>query len=184
MTVWFTSDQHFFHANILTYCPNRIFPNVEEMNRGIIAGHNSVVMPDDEVYHVGDFSFREEHIRSILAQLNGTHYLVSGNHDKTFIKKDKLGASAKKYMGYGFRKIYNETYLNPFLINHFPYLMEGDSGHDARYTQYRPVDKGSWLIHGHTHSTIAVSGRMINVGVDAWDCKPVSYNQLLNITRV
>lgn len=182
MTVFFTSDQHFFHANILSYCPNRIFANIEEMNSGLIVNHNSVVKTDDEVYHVGDFSFREDQIESILSQLNGTHYLISGNHDKTFIKKDKSGAATRRYIGYGFKKIYNELYLNPFLINHFPYGAT-DSGHEARYMEYRPKDKGSWLLCGHTHSTTAVNGRMINVGVDAWDCKPVSYDTLLAITK-
>ena len=54
--IWFTSDTHFFHNNIIDYC-KRPFVNAEEMNEYIIKQWNSVVKPQDEVYHLGDFAF-------------------------------------------------------------------------------------------------------------------------------
>ena len=58
------------------------------------------------------------------------------------------------------------------LAGHFPY--EGDSHDEDRFTRWRPVDDGAWLLHGHVHTSWQVNGRQINVGVDVWDYAPVS----------
>ena len=54
--IFWTSDSHYFHNNILKYC-NRPFGSVEAMNEALVANWNSVVKPDDHVYHLGDFCF-------------------------------------------------------------------------------------------------------------------------------
>lgn len=79
--IWFISDTHFWSENIIKYC-NRPFANAEEMNEAIIANWNSVVQPEDTVYHLGDFVMHEsENIPPILDRLNGHIILVRGNHD-------------------------------------------------------------------------------------------------------
>ena len=57
------------------------------------------------------------------------------------------------------------------LACHFPY--RGDSQGLDRYPQARPPDTGGWLLHGHVHELWRQHQRMINVGCDAWDCRPV-----------
>ena len=52
--LFFTSDTHFNHTNILQYC-NRPFKIVDQMNETIITNWNNVVEPDDIVFHLGDF---------------------------------------------------------------------------------------------------------------------------------
>ena len=52
--VFFTSDTHFNHTNIIRFC-NRPFKDVIHMNETIIANWNSVVGPDDIIFHLGDF---------------------------------------------------------------------------------------------------------------------------------
>ena len=52
--IFFTSDHHFGHANIIQFS-NRPFENVEAMNRAMIERWNEKVSPEDEVYHLGDF---------------------------------------------------------------------------------------------------------------------------------
>ena len=52
--VFFTSDTHFNHTNIIRFC-NRPFKDVTHMNETIIANWNSVVGPDDIIFHLGDF---------------------------------------------------------------------------------------------------------------------------------
>lgn len=54
--VFFTSDTHFNHTNIIRFC-NRPFKDVAHMNETIIANWNSVVGPDDIIFHLGDFLF-------------------------------------------------------------------------------------------------------------------------------
>ncbi len=52
------------------------------------------------------------------------------------------------------------------------------AGNHDRYVEQRPVDHGEWLLHGHVHERWRQRGRMINVGVDAWGCRPVNESTL------
>ena len=79
--LFFTSDTHFNHTNILRYC-NRPFKTVGQMNETIITNWNNVVGPDDVIFHLGDFCLGgAEEWNKILDRLNGRIYLVLGNHD-------------------------------------------------------------------------------------------------------
>ena len=51
--VFFTSDTHFYHGNIIRFC-NRPFKDVEMMNETIIANWNNTIGQDDIVFHLGD----------------------------------------------------------------------------------------------------------------------------------
>lgn len=57
MNIFFTSDTHFGHNNIIKLS-NRPFSSVEEMNEGLIERWNDVVGAEDIVYHLGDFSLK------------------------------------------------------------------------------------------------------------------------------
>lgn len=63
--------------------------------------------------------------------------------------------------------------------DHFPY--EGDSRAEDRYVDWRPLDRGRVLLHGHVHSSWRTNGRMINVGVDVWDFAPISEQQIIEL---
>ena len=79
--VFFTSDTHFSHKNIIRYC-DRPFASVEEMNKGIITMWNETVPKDGIVFHMGDVCFGgNARWEEMLSQLNGTIYLIRGNHD-------------------------------------------------------------------------------------------------------
>ncbi|MEM9701635.1 MAG: metallophosphoesterase, partial [Planctomycetota bacterium] len=86
MQIFFTSDTHFGHANVIKNC-DRPFADVGEMDEALIANWNAVVGPKDVVYHLGDFAFRAKRKpREYLARLNGTVHLVKGNHDEETLK--------------------------------------------------------------------------------------------------
>ena len=53
MTIWFTSDTHFFHNKNFVYEP-RGFTSVEEMNEEIVKRWNEKVGPNDIIYLLGD----------------------------------------------------------------------------------------------------------------------------------
>jgi calcineurin-like phosphoesterase family protein len=80
---WFTSDYHMGHRNIIGLC-SRPFEDVDEMEREIIARHNELVAPNDEVYDLGDFAYRcpPEHASDCLRRLNGRRTMLWGNHDE------------------------------------------------------------------------------------------------------
>lgn len=111
---FFTSDTHFGHFNIIRYC-NRPFETVAEMDEELIKRWNTVVKPEDTVWHLGDFSFymSKEKVTSIVKQLNGTIYLVKGNHDK---KPNQW------YRDCGFKEVYDRPVMyNTFvLLSHEP----------------------------------------------------------------
>src|SRR5882724_4671195 len=82
MKIWFTSDQHFCHKNIIRLC-NRPFADLDEMHRTLKEKWNAKVGPQDLVYVIGDFSFcQKTEAHKILQALNGKKILIQGNHDK------------------------------------------------------------------------------------------------------
>lgn len=180
MTVWFTSDEHYDHANIIRFC-GRPFGSVEEMQSELVRRHNAVVREGDEVWHLGDFALNEKTVPKILPQLRGTHRLVAGNHDRCHPCHKKSEASTRRYLMFGFTSVQREVHFGPWLLNHLPYA--GDSQHEARFPEWRPKDEGQWLLHGHIHETRKIGERMINVGVDQWNFAPVSLEELDWIRR-
>ena len=55
--IWFTSDTHFGHANVLDFC-ERPWDTIEAMNDALVDAINECVAPTDTLYHLGDFSFK------------------------------------------------------------------------------------------------------------------------------
>ena len=180
--IWFTSDTHFGHSRIIELC-NRPFATVEEMNEALIHNWNSVVDPDDVVYHMGDAvmgSFAEN--VKLLGRLNGRIYLMEGNHDRhspAYRANDNARARFEEMytdqgviLGDGQDELWVGTHW--VTISHYPFT-------DERYPELCPIDNGQWLIHGHVHDEWQINGRQINVGVDVWDYTPVSINTILDI---
>ena len=48
--IWFTSDTHFAHENIMKYC-NRPFKTIEEHDRELIKRWNEKIGKNDIVFH-------------------------------------------------------------------------------------------------------------------------------------
>jgi len=174
MTVWFSADFHIGHSKIIEYS-SRSFKDVEEMNSEIIRRHNAVVKPEDTVYNLGDFALKDNLIPDVLKQLHGTIHLIPGNHDKAH-SCHKNRKDIQKYMDYGFASVQEKMQLkignNTVDLCHLPFLKPDDP--DQRYSQWRTIDKGQFLLHGHVHERWKVKGRMINVGIDQWNYAPVS----------
>ena len=65
MTIFFTSDHHFGHYNVIKYC-NRPFTSAQQMDEIMILRWNETVLPDDEVYYLGDFAMHPSTVTKIL----------------------------------------------------------------------------------------------------------------------
>lgn len=107
--VFFTSDHHFGHQNIISYCA-RPWDSVEEMTEGLVEAWNETVHPDDLVYYLGDFAMgRIDDTLPIVGRLNGTKLLVPGNHDRCW-RETTAGAKLQRwtdaYHAAGFSSIF------------------------------------------------------------------------------
>ena len=63
--------------------------------------------------------------------------------------------------------------------------MEGPKGQgqEARSRSWPRNGKQEFLIHGHTHSTERRDGQAIHVGVDAWDYRPASFDEIVALMK-
>lgn len=187
---WFTSDTHFGHKNIITYC-NRPFldaednPDVPAMNAGIIDRYNNAIDANDEVFWLGDVVMgKPAETLSSVAACNGEKHLIVGNHDRMFATKTNPEKNARMHALYkeegGFSTItHGYTYITlestnrSVMLCHFPH--EGDHTETDRYADQRPPkNSGTWTLCGHVHDLWKQQGSTINVGVDAWGGIPVS----------
>ncbi len=183
---FFTSDTHFGHARIIELC-NRPFASVEEMNEVMIERWNEVVKPDDVVIHLGDVALGKiAESLPLIGRLNGHKVLVPGNHDRIFSgEKEKQRERFLPEYEKVFQKVHAEKVWVKFkgvnewaIASHFPY--EGDSHGNDRHADKRPLDNGLPLIHGHVHDKWLTNGRMLNVGVDVQDFRPVPESYVLD----
>ncbi|MEO5680283.1 MAG: metallophosphoesterase [Acidimicrobiales bacterium] len=187
MTRFFTADLHLGHRNIIDYC-RRPFDDVEEMNAALIDRWNETVGTDDEVLVLGDFALgRIVDSLPLVARLHGRKVLLAGNHDRCWFGHHRgVEAATARYLAAGFDEIWQgvadlDVAGRRVLACHFPY--RGDSHDDDRHLAHRPADEGAWLLHGHVHDRWRTRDRMINVGVDVWDYRPVSETDLAGLLR-
>lgn len=150
--MFFTSDTHFGHANIIKYCA-RPFASVQEMNRELLARWNAVVGPRDTVYHLGDFALgKESETPAFLRKLNGSRkILIRGNHDR----------NARQMLEAGFNEVHEKLEWNGWMLQH------------------HPIATNRKLLCGHIHEKWTRIGWVVNVGVDVWDFTPRTIEELM-----
>ena len=179
MARFFTSDLHLGHANIIGYT-GRPYDSVEQMNADLVERWNSLVGEHDEVWVLGEVAMgRLDDSLAYVQLLNGTKFLIPGNHDRMFkCQGTKYTNACRRYLDAGFTEILDDAQYarvgsDKVRLSHFPY--EGDSrhGYEDRYQEYRPPNEGLFLLHGQTHGLWRRNGRMVDVGVDAWGGYPV-----------
>jgi len=183
---WWTSDLHLGHANIIGYS-DRPFHNVETMDQGLIDRWNDTVSPSDEVWVLGDFALGglAEHL-PLAKLLAGHKVLVPGNHDACWAGRPKdVDRWTAEYLAAGFDEVIQGPTTvdlggHTVLVDHFPYRGDSKEG-PPRFAEWRPVDRGGWILHGHVHDRWRQAGRQINVGVDAWGGYPVSDDTLAQL---
>lgn len=171
--IFFTSDHHFGHANIIKYC-KRPFENVEEMNEVMIQRWNEKVKPEDTVYHLGDFGFNNKtELGIILHRLKGKKYLIAGNHEGAAMSNRKHFQWIKDY--YELKVPDSECKSGRQRIILFHYAMRVWRG------EYR----GNWQLYGHSHGNLPEeeNRQAFDIGVDSHDFYPLSYEEVKAIMK-
>jgi calcineurin-like phosphoesterase family protein len=165
MSVYFTADNHFGHSGARSLY-RRPFASVAEMDRAMIDRWNSVVQPDDEIWHLGDFAVRQssERIDSLLSMLHGSKHLVAGNNDDAAVTGGNGWQSLQQYA----ELVIDGVRL---VLCHYP------------FRTWRDMGNGAINLHGHSHGRLKPLTRQRDVGVDAWDFRPVRLEQVLASTK-
>jgi len=207
MTIWFTSDQHYNHANVIQYS-SRPFPDVDTMNEELVQRHNARVQDNDTVLHLGDFSLNEKMVPKFLSRLRGNHTLIPGNHDRCHVRHDGYKAAVARYVSYGF-SVWDGAYFEEELVGrlrlhrltpaHTTPWFDSDmrilmahipstDAEDERYPEYR-ADPSTYdvLLHGHCHQRWKLrfvgDSIEVNVGVDKWNYAPVNLEEIAAFIR-
>jgi calcineurin-like phosphoesterase family protein len=178
---YYISDLHFDHANMLKFEPEaRPFRNVDEMNRVLIQKWNNKVKPTDEVYILGDFCFDNTGYKanSFLEQLNGTKYMIKGNHDG-FLWKPGFDRDHFEWIR-DYAEIADEVDGEGVCVClfHYPIAVWNKKHHH------------SYHLFGHIHSNKADAGHhpldfdlgdhAFNVGADVRDLEPKTLQELVD----
>lgn len=154
--IFVTSDNHYFHKNIMKFCPQtRPFTDIGDMTEKMILAHNRVVRPEDDVYFLGDFSFgNATQTRDVIHRLNGRLHLVYGNHDRVIECNHDIQKLFTSVQDYKFLKVGDKE------LAMFHYPIDGE---------WRNSHRGSYHIHGHLHNSTPLHQqkyRRMDVGID------------------
>ena len=178
--LWFISDTHFNHENILKFT-NRPFSTIQEHDESLINNWNSVVKPQDTVFHLGDFCFGgRPKWKEIRDQLNGHIILIVGNHDQKNITQ-----GIETLFDYVSQQMRITVDGRTVYLNHFPFLC---------FSHWNPEVYGdgvSYALSGHTHIRKNDTGfdaeftkmylpTQYDVGVDFNNFTPISWEEVNN----
>ena len=171
---WLISDTHFCHNRILEFeKSHRPFYRIEDHDEALIENWNSVVKPEDKVYHLGDFVFGKKNVARIASRLNGHKRLILGNHDQYGIEL---------YIPF-FEKIYSSFALSigndrKAVLTHIPVHTE------------QLAKRFAYNIHGHYHHNFVknvnyedADPRYINVSCEQINLTPINWDELMKRMR-
>lgn len=158
--IWLSSDQHFSHSMIITYC-GRPFADKEEMDAVMIERWNSLVKPNDIIYVLGDFCWGRP--EKYVEQLNGEKHLILGNHDR-----QSIGVYRQNFTSVD---NYKEIKIpgNSVCLEHYPIY------------QWNRRYYGSLHCHGHCHGLKTSDCRRMDVGVDTNNFYPYNLDEIITI---
>ncbi|HQY88142.1 MAG TPA: metallophosphoesterase family protein [Tepidisphaeraceae bacterium] len=148
-STWFIADTHFGHANIIRYS-KRPFTDVSAHDLQLIQNWNDHVKAGDDVFHLGDFAYgKRDGALKIFEQLNGTIFLIEGNHDSIAHQiRDRFAWYDKvKLIKVNERRIF---------LSHYAHRVWEGSHH------------GVWHLYGHSHASLPddAGSLSFDVGVD------------------
>lgn len=188
--IYFTSDMHFGHRNVIKFC-ERPFENEKEMGEELIKRWNERVTGNDFVFNLGDtFWFNDRHsVKKVVSKLKGHKHFLLGNHCKSnqyelckdmdlqvhsdiTVLQVRIQPDDPRFVG---RKHFYEI-----VLSHYPLLC------------YSHSQNGAYNFFGHIHSRkgtpmtefgkplVLPHNQYMDVGVDRHDYAPVSLLEVLD----
>jgi len=167
--IWITSDTHYGHKNIcrgvttwrnadgsVPVSQTRDFINLDEMNAAIVKNINNVVMPDDTLLFLGDWSFGGfENVQKFYDRLGCKNiHFIYGNHDHHILNNKNGVQSLFKSVSHYMTVVVNKIKIN---LMHYP------------ISSWDGLNKGVLHLHGHCHlvgNRRFGTGKRMDVGMD------------------
>jgi calcineurin-like phosphoesterase family protein len=182
--LWFTSDTHYNHSNIVSATTQwtdpvtcREFKSLEHMNTTLVNNINEVVGQDDILFHLGDWSFGGfEFIQLFRDQIVCRNvHIITGNHDHHIERNrdniQSIFSSVNKYLNLD---VSWDAGKQRFALMHFP------------IASWDNMARGAIHLHGHIHfeanKRIGV-GKMMDVGVDGNNLCPIDMFRVLFLMK-
>lgn len=162
--IYFFSDAHFDHKNIIKYC-NRPFNSTHEMNQALVENWQKSVGINDTVFFLGDMSYGRDRkpIDYWLGKLAGKISYIRGNHDTDIINRANV---INSHYGIKYRDY-------QFLLMHDP---------------HRPNGYDGWIIHGDKHNNnlkdyplINQKNKTVNVCAELLDYSPINLDKIITL---
>jgi calcineurin-like phosphoesterase family protein len=168
--LFFLSDAHLMHANIIKYC-NRPFADAQEMTETVIRNWNKVVTDEDQIVFLGDFicgcKNAKETSEYFYECLNGEKHFIRGNHDTDDKMSDKLNWYKND------ENLYRTHYKGyDLVLSHYPFERK----------HFKPLANAIY-ISGHTHDTDLIYdkyNKCVNVCCEAVNYTPILFENILN----
>jgi calcineurin-like phosphoesterase family protein len=146
----FCADLHHGHPKIIDIC-KRPVTKEEHDNWLINEVINKWVKRNHTLYLAGDVSMaKREEAEKFLDKLNGSKFLILGNHDKNINNSTRF-KQITQIKDFTYSKFGLNIHI---VICHFPF-----------YSWNRKVH-GSWHLYGHVHGRLAIPGLAFDIGVD------------------
>ena len=167
--IYFTSDQHFGHFNIIRLC-QRPFASLEEMDDVMLTKWNAKVKKADRVFILGDLFFRAQDPEGTLRRLNGRKTLILGNHDSSWTSKVDLS----RYFEGVHTMLETSDGEHALTLCHYPMMT---FNHCMK----------AYMLHGHIHGNtnadywpyLQSHDRILNASVEINNYEPVTFDELV-----
>jgi calcineurin-like phosphoesterase family protein len=151
---WFTSDIHHDHKKIVEFTDRGRLTTQEDHTEWLIDTWNNQVQKQDNIYHIGDFSFctNSNELLVFTRKLNGQKFLIKGNHDRSknleILTKENAISNWWEYKEIKIENI-------PVCLFHFP------------IASWNRMHHGAIQLHGHSHGNYKGNGKQLDVGLDS-----------------
>ena len=169
--IWTTSDWHFGHDREFIW-KARGFASVEDMNEAIVQRYNSLVLPDDDIYVLGDLMLGPSDASlKYIERLNGRLHIVWGNHDTDSRKAKYAELPNVVESNYATMLKYKKHH---FYMSHYPTLTGN--------LEKESLTQMTLNLFGHTHQKTNFHMDMpfmYHVGIDSHNCFPVLLDDII-----
>lgn len=181
--IYLTSDTHFSHKPEFLWGP-RGFSSVREMNEIIVEKWNSIVEPDDIVYHLGDMALTDTvDAIAYIKKLNGFIWWIRGNHDSRSkveeITKECKNVSLISNPEASWATMFKYDNKITCYLSHYPTLT---ANYDEKHFNQHVI-----ALAGHTHKKEKFLDKnnpfLYNVCLDAHNCYPIHIEEIISDCR-